>query len=266
MDTPLFALLLLAPTLGPLGCLLLWRRMAFFGDALSHACILGVGLSLMMQIEPLWGILGIALGIAFLLYFLEKQRDLAIDTIFAILSYTTLALGIILMSLRQGIHINVEDILFGDILAIDEESLWPLLALSIVSRGCFVYFRKSFILRSISSALSHIYDPKSKQAQIAFLGLLALGVAFSLTLIGALMLPALMILPAATARKLSVSPLQMIVWTIVISVLTSFIGLWISYTIDVPSSPAIVIVGALFLISTSIINKIRYERPVPSQP
>ncbi len=261
MTTPFFALLLLAPTLAPLGCMLLWRRMAFFGDALSHACILGVGLALLCKVAPIVGIIGIALAIAILLYLFEKQRDFAIDTVFAILSYTSLALGIILMSLNRGVHVNIEDLLFGDVLAIGERDLLPLGILGVVSVVCFVYFRRSFILQSISPELSQIYDKHHKLAQLVFLALLAVGVAFSLTLIGALMLPALMILPAAAARKLSHSPVSMILWTIGISILTSFIGLWISYTVDIPSSPSIVVMGGVMLVIVSTFNKIKHERP-----
>ena len=101
----------------PMGCLMVWQRLAFLSDTLGHAAVLGVGLGLLLQLEPIFGVLAVALVIVFSLSRVSSFNSALSETTLAIISHTGLAGGIILVGLLPGPAVNLEAILFGDLLA-----------------------------------------------------------------------------------------------------------------------------------------------------
>ena len=103
---------------GPLGCFVVWRRMAYFGDALAHSALLGVALGLMLSIHPLLGVLaaGVVLAVAFT--FLQKQQRFAADTVLGLLAHSALALGLVALGLMENLRVDLLGYLFGDVLAL----------------------------------------------------------------------------------------------------------------------------------------------------
>lgn len=257
-----FVLMTLAASLGvvlaaaPLGCFVVWQRIAYFGDAISHAAILGVGLALTFQFSVLLGVLIIALATAFAISW-PGQRLVATDTLLGVIATSSLALGMVLISLSGAPSTAITGYLFGDILGVtlgDVGFIW-LAALTIIGT---IYLRWSKLLVATASddlAFASGVDPRREKMLLA-IGL-ALLVAMGIKLVGALLIVAMLIIPAASARGLSHSPEAMVKTACFFGALASVIGLLFSLYADAPMGPSIVVAAMLIFVSVSTITKSR---------
>jgi len=139
-DFLLYALLAgvgVAAVAGPLGCFVVWRRMAYFGDTLAHSALLGVSLGVMLDINLNITVTAIPLIMAMFLVFLEQRGFLSLDTLLGILSHSALALGLVVISLLPDVRVDLMSLLFGDLLAVTQSDLWVIygVACSRISRG-----------------------------------------------------------------------------------------------------------------------------------
>jgi zinc transport system permease protein len=251
---PTLTLMALSLSLAPLGCFLVWRRLAFFGDGMSHACTFGIAIALFLKIHFLGGILLTAVLIAGILFLIETRQDLSTDTLFSLISYSFFAAGIVALSLIKSVHINIEDILFGDFLAIQGTDFLLGIAISIIAVIVLVHYWPILLLTCLSPDLATIMHPHAKRANVTFILATALVVAFGMYLIGALLLPALMILPAASARALSRGPKQMILLSLILSVVGCTLGICAAYVLNTPPSATMVLMSS-FIFSVSLMVK-----------
>jgi zinc transport system permease protein len=113
----------LAIIVGPLGCLIIWRQMAFFGDTLAHAALLGIALAILADLSPMIGVPFVTLATCVALLAAKHSQRLSSDTILAILAHSTLALGLVLIAISDGRAVNLNGLLFGDILAVNTTDL-----------------------------------------------------------------------------------------------------------------------------------------------
>jgi len=242
----------LALVVGPLGSVVVWRRMAYFGDTLSHASLLGVALAITADQMPMAGVGLIGISIAVLLFWLEKQRDLSTDTLLGILSHSALALGLIMLSLiqSQGFNINLMTYLFGDLLAVDLPDIALMYGSVVVILLVFSQVLSPLISISVNEDLARVDGVAVEKVRFVFMILLALVIAVALKVVGILLITALLIIPAATARLFSKSPKQMVLISVLIAILAVIIGLFSSLSWDLPAGPAIVVSAAfLFFVS-----------------
>ncbi|MFN7102245.1 MAG: metal ABC transporter permease, partial [Pseudorhizobium sp.] len=107
-----------AITAGPLGCFVVWRRMAYFGDTMAHSALLGVAISLLFDLNLLISVFAVAVAVSLLLLFLQKRQALSSDALLGILSHSTLAIGLVLVAFMSWVRIDLMAFLFGDILAV----------------------------------------------------------------------------------------------------------------------------------------------------
>ncbi len=256
--TALLAGIALALVAAPLGCIVVWRRMAYFGDTLAHAALLGVALSIAMQTLPLFGVSVIGITIATLLYWLEKQSDLSTDTLLGILSHSALAAGLIVVSVLQvnGHIINLMAYLFGDILAIDQSELVWMYAGVVIILLVFARMWPALLSLSVNEDLARIDGIHVDRYKFIFMLLLAMVIAVAINVVGILLITALLIIPAASARLFSRSPLQMMWISIVFAIIAVVAGLTGSLQWDVPTGPAIVVAASgLFFVSRAVMIK-----------
>ncbi len=237
----------LALVVGPLGSVVVWRRMAYFGDTLAHAALLGVALAVAADQLPIVGVGLIGVLIAALLFWLEKQRDLSTDTLLGILSHTALALGLIVLSViqAQGYNINLMSYLFGDLLAVDQSDLLLMYGSVFVILLIFSQILSPLISISVNEELARIDGISVEKIRFVFMILLALVIAVALKVVGILLITALLIIPAATARLFSKSPKQMVLMSVLMAVAAVFLGLYSSLSWDFPAGPAIVVSASL---------------------
>lgn len=250
----LFAGLSLAFVTGPLGCVIVWRRMAYFGDTLSHAALLGIAIAISVDVFPMFGVAVVGCLLASLLFFLERNKQLSTDTLLGILSHSALALGLIVLSVVQdsGKSINLMSYLFGDILAVNNDELLWMAGVVLLVLIIFSTLWRSLLSISAHEDMARVDGVNVEKTLFIFMVLLALVVAVAIKVVGILLITAMLIIPAACARLYSVSPIQMLVLSLVFSVLSVIAGLGSSLYMDLPTGPSIVMSAALiFFVSKS---------------
>ncbi len=245
---------LLALLTGPLGCLLVWRKMAFFGDALAHAALLGVALALFLQLPVTFAVMGI--GAVFAIVLLALQRsDLANDTLLGILSPTALSLGIIAINLLPGVRVDLTGYLFGDILAISHADILTLAIGVAVALLILARFWTQLLAVTVARDLAVVDGYPVARLELLLLLLTAMVIAAGVQMVGVLLITALLIIPAATARAFVHTPAQMALAASGISLVAVMGGLACSYVWDIPTSPAIVAAAASLFTISRLINR-----------
>ncbi len=247
----------LALLVGPLGSVVVWRRMAYFGDTLAHAALLGVALAIAADQLPMAGVGLMGIVIASILFWLEKQKNLSTDTLLGILSHSALALGLIVLSVLQlrGFNINLMTYLFGDLLAVNQLDLMIMAGSVFVILIVFSKILPSLISISVNEDLARVDGIAVEKVRFTFMILLAVVIAVALKVVGILLITALLIIPAATARLFSKSPKQMIVFSALIAMAAVVIGLSASLNWDFPTGPAIVVsASVLFFVSRMLLS------------
>lgn len=232
---------------GPLGCMVVWRRMAYFGDTLAHSALLGTAMGIAMDINPLWGALIIGLLISIFLVVFQRKPDISSDTLLGIMAHGALAMGLVLLALmqNQGMRIDLMAYLFGDILAVSwQDLIWMLVAVLVVL-FVFKLLWRSLLSIAVHEELARTEGVAVERVKIMFMLLVAVVVAIAMKVIGILLITALLIIPAATARRFSVSPEKMVMNAVFFGLIAVVFGLMSSMQWDSPVGPSIVVVAAL---------------------
>jgi zinc transport system permease protein len=247
----------LALVVGPLGSVVVWRRMAYFGDTLAHAALLGVALAVAAEQLPMAGVAVIGVLIAVLLFWLERLKDLSTDTLLGILSHSALALGLIVLSViqSQGLNINLMSYLFGDLLAVNSSDLVLMYANVVVILLVFSRLLSPLISISINEELARVDGVPVDRIRFIFMILLALVIAVALKVVGILLITALLIIPAATARLFSKSPKQMVLLSVLMAIIAVILGLYSSLNWDFPTGPAIVASASLLFFVSRVFSR-----------
>jgi len=240
----------------PLGCFVVWRRMAYFGDATAHAAILGIALSLALSISVFSGALVVALLMALTVNLLSG-RGYAMDTLLGVMAHSALAFGLVAVSFLSGIRIDLMAYLFGDILAVSRTDLaviWGGAALVVALIG----WRWSDLLTAtLNEDLAYASGIDPRREQLVLTLALAITVAVAIKVVGVLLIAALLIIPAAAARPLSRTPEGMAVVAAGIGSISALVGLRAAYVFDTPAGPSIVCVAALIFAGLSVVSSLR---------
>ncbi len=238
---------------GPLGCFVVWRRMAYLGEATSHAAILGVALSLAFSISIFSGTLLVALLVAFSISALAG-RGLAVDTTLGVIAHASLAVGLVAVSFLPGVRVDLSTYLFGDILAVGKSDL-VVIWLGCVVIGALLFWRwEALIVATLNEELARASGINPNTERMILTVALAVVVAIAIKVVGALLIVAMLIIPAATARSGARTPEAMAVLSVVVGVFATAGGLQASLQFDTPAGPSIVVVAAV-LFSLSLLRR-----------
>lgn len=246
----------LALVAGPLGCVVVWRRMAYFGDTLAHSALLGVALAISADVLPVVGVAIIGISIAGLLFWLEQNREFTTDTLLGILSHSALALGLIVISIaqEQGPGIDLMAYLFGDILAVGGRELAWIYGVALVILVLFSYLWRSLLSISVHEELARTDGVSVSRTRFIFMLLLALTIAVAIKVVGVLLITALLIIPAASARLFSNTPIQMVLLSVVFAIMSVVFGLGASLYWDVSTGPAIVVAASAAFFTSQLVR------------
>jgi len=240
----------LALVAGPLGCFVVWRRMAYFGDTMAHAALLGVALSFLMGINLTAGVFAVAALVAMALLLLQRRAGLSSDALLGILSHATLAVGLVLISFMSWVRIDLMGFLFGDILSVSRIDILVIYLGGGVLVALLAWFWRPLLAATVSPELAEAEGQRPEAMRVLLMVLMASVIAIAMKLVGVLLITSLLIIPAATARRLSATPEQMAVFAAILGALAVAGGLTGSRTWDTPSGPSIVVAAlVLFLIS-----------------
>jgi len=235
---------------GPLGCLVIWRRLSYFGDTLSHSALLGVTLAYAFSINITLSVFLISSIVAILLINLQKRTKLAGDSLLGLLAHSTLAIGLVLIGFLSSIRFDLMGLLFGDILAVTTEDITLVWIGGIIILGILYYIWKSIFSATVNYDLAAAEGMRPEISNFIFTLLLAAVIALSIKMIGALLITGLLLIPAAIARNLSNSPKQMIIISVLAGIASVVIGLFTSLELNTSSGPSIIVVSlALFVLS-----------------
>ncbi len=239
----------LAVVSAPLGCIVVWRRMAYVGETLAQASLLGVALGLALQIDLTLAVILAAVAAALILIASGQQRLLAMDSVLGLMHHATLALGIIAISLLKGPAVDLMSFLFGDVFAVTAaDLLWVMIGGTVVI-GVMVILWKPLLRLSLDPDLAAA-EGVNPLARAAFDILLAVTIAVAMKIVGVLLVMAFLIVPAAAARPLARTPEAMVGIAAVIGVAGVGLGLTASLLHDTPGGPSIVLaMTALALLS-----------------
>jgi zinc transport system permease protein len=244
----LLAGLLLSLMSGPLGSFIVWRRMAYFGDTLAHSALLGITLGFLFDIQLNLAIVLCAVFVALILASLQKQHIIPSDTLLGLMAHTTLAAGLVTLSLVDNVRIDINSYLFGDLLAVDRQDLITMAIGATVVLAVLSKMWRGLLAASVSEELAQVEGYPVARLRLLFMVMLAVVIAGAMKLVGVLLITALLIIPAAAARPFSKSPAQMAGLATVISMLAVAMGLGFSYQFDTPAGPSIVLTSALFFV------------------
>jgi zinc transport system permease protein len=240
---------------GPLGVFILWRRMAYFGDTLSHSAILGVALGLLLSININIGILISTLVVAGLLILSQRQKRLGSDTMLGIMSHSALAIGLVLISFVEGVRVDISAWLFGDILSVSWQDLGLIMTGASIVLVILIVIWKPLLSLTVHEELALVEGVNISLIGAIYTLLIAVLVAIAMKIIGALLITALLIIPAATARQFSRTPEQMALLAIVAGILSVLLGLSSSFLWDTPAGPAIVVSATVLFLVSQIVRK-----------
>ena len=229
---------------GPVGCFVVWRRMAYFGTALAHAVLLGVALGFLLDIEPIVAVFAICFLLAVCLLLLERQRVISVDALLGVLAHAAFAAGLVVVAFMERVRVDLIGYLFGDILSVGMVDLWLIFGTAAVVTAALAWQWHNLLAVALNQDLAAAEGVPVQRVRFLFLFLLAAVIAVGMKIVGMLLVVALVIVPAAAARRMAATPEQMAVASTAIGIASVVAGLFASLSWDIPAGPAIVLVAS----------------------
>lgn len=238
----------LAVVAGPLGCFIVWRRLAYFGDTLSHSALLGVALALLFEINITASVFVVSAVVSLSLLALRRRAPLSSDALLGLLAHTALAVGLVCLAFMTWVRVDLMGFLFGDILAVSRVDIAVIYGGGIVVLGVLAAIWNKLFAATVNRELAEAEGIDPNRVELIFMLLMSLTIAISMKIVGVLLITALLIVPAATARHVARGPEQMAVIAALAGAAAVVGGLFGSLRWDTPSGPSIVVAAALLFL------------------
>ncbi len=240
----------LAVIAGPLGCFVVWRRMAYFGDTMAHSALLGVAIAFLLDVSLMAGVFAVAVLVSLVLIALQNRNALPTDSLLGILSHSTLALGLVMVAFMTWVRVDLMGFLFGDILAVSRLDIAVIFGGGAIILGVLVFIWRSLLASTVSAELAQAEGLNPERSRFVFMLLMASVIAMAMKIVGILLITSLLIIPAATARRFAATPEQMAVYAALIGALAVTGGLFGSLQFDTPSGPSIVVAALVLFVAS----------------
>jgi zinc transport system permease protein len=231
----------LAIIAAPLGCIIVWRRMAYVGETLAQASLLGVALGLALNIDLTLSVIVAAVAAALLLTAFGRQKLLALDSVLGLMHHAALALGVIAIAMLKGPSIDLMSYLFGDVFAVTTADLWWVYGGGAAVLALTLWLWKPLVRLSLHEDLATAEGIDPRLFRGLFDVLLAVTIAVAMKIVGILLVMAFLVVPAVAARPLATTPERMVVIAALIAAFSVIAGLALSLYGDAPGGPAIVL-------------------------
>jgi len=245
---------------GPLGCFIVWRRMAYFGDTMAHAALLGVALGLLLHVPTSGAIVLVGVALAGMMTLLLRQGRWGSDTLLGIFSHTALALGLVALSLMETVRVDLMGYLFGDILAVTPENLMWVWGGGIIVLAVLVVLWRPMLSATVHADLAAAEGVPVQAMQFALMLLIAVVVAAAMNIVGILLVTSLLVIPAAAARPFVSTPGHMAVVASGIGSMAVVGGILASVQWDTPTGPSIVVTAFSLFMASLLIGAARRSR------
>jgi zinc transport system permease protein len=248
--------LLMITIAAPMGCLMVWQRLAFLSDTLGHAAVLGVGLGLWLQLHPMVGVLAVVVLIVVSLSRVVSFNNALSETTLAVISHSGLAAGLILLGTLPSQTISLESILFGDLLATTVTDLVLIFATVLILVFLLLQHWRSFVAVSVSREVAQAEGIEVRKVQFLMYLMIALLVAVMMKVMGVLLIAAVLVIPTSSARLISQSPEQMVLISALFGAASLGGGMLSSFQFDWQTGPAIVLSAAVLLFVTLVVKRL----------
>ncbi len=243
----------------PIGCFIVWRRMAFFGDTLAHSGLLGVALGILLGIDLTIGVIATTVALALALVGLQARRLISSDTLLGILSHAALSSGLIAASLITWVRFDLMTYLFGDILAVTRGDLYWIGGGGIAALALLAHLWRPLLAVTVHQDLAAAEGVPVMRTNLLFMLLIAFVIAVAMKIVGILLITSLLIIPAAAARRFASTPEQMAIIAAAFGLIAVTAGLFGSATFDTPSGPSIVVAATAVFAVTLMIPGVGYR-------
>ena len=233
---------------GPLGCFVIWRRLSFFGDTLSHSALLGVTLALSFDINIALSVFFVSSAVALVLLKLQKTTNLPCDALLGLLAHSSLAVGLAVISFLSFIRFDIMGLLFGDILAVAPNDIFIIWIGGVLILLVLKIIWKPLFASTVNYELAEAEGMNPARVNAIFTILMAAIIAISIKMVGLLLITGMLIIPAAMARNLSNNPVQIVVYSVIGGLLSVIVGLFASLELNSPSGPSIITAALVLFI------------------
>ncbi len=239
----------------PLGCFVVWRRMAYFGDATAHAAILGVALALATGLSVAAGALAAALAMGLAVGGLSGRGGWAVDTLLGVAAHSALALGLVAASMIGGVRVDLMAYLVGDVLSVSRADLAVIWGGGAAIWAVAWWRWDALLTATVDPDLAHAAGIDPRRERMVLIVALAVVVAAALKVVGVLLIAAMLVVPAAAARPLSRTPEGMLAGAAILGAAAALAGLAGAWVLDAPAGPSIVAAAAAGFAATSLLAR-----------
>lgn len=246
MLTIIITSILIGILFAPLGCVVLWKKYAYFGDGIAHSSILAGVISIIFDLNIF--IAGLILTFVFSYIIVKLQSLSSRNASIGLTSTTMLSLALILSYLFPT-NINIDSLLFGDLIAANDTDIIIVSSLLITVILFFTFSYKKLILTTLSQDIARTRKINVKLQEFIFLLLLAITILSTIKIVGALLVTSIILIPAMTSQIIAKSPISMILYAIIFALLFNVVGIILSIYIDLPFAPIIICSGAMIYLS-----------------
>ena len=250
----------IATVTGPLGCFVVWRKLAYFGDTLAHAALLGVTLSLLFSVNVTLAVFIVAIAVALLLLALQKRSSLSSDALLGMLSHGSLAIGLLALAFMTRVRLDLMGLLFGDLLAVTKTDIATIYVGGICVLAAIAWAWKPLFAITVNRDLAAAEGYNVAAYDILLMLMLAAVVAASIKIVGVMLITSLLIIPAGAARHISSGPVMMVICAAIVGGASVLGGLFASLKFNTPTGPSIVAVALTLFVLGLIIPFHRFTQ------
>jgi zinc transport system permease protein len=259
MKRALLGLLLVAPAAAAVGVPLVQHRMAFFSDAIGHSAFTGVALGLILGISPSWTVTAFGAAMAVAIVLVRGRTGLSPDTVTGVFFSAVVALGIAIISRERGLTRNLQAFLYGDPLAVTDAELAGMAALLLLVSAWLALFYNRILLLGIHEGFARTKGVPVRAVEISFALVVALVVTAAIRAVGILLVTALLVIPAASARNVARAAAPALWLSVGIALLSGVSGIVASWYLDTATGATVVLAAACCFALTALWRAARPE-------
>lgn len=227
---------------------------------MAHSALLGVALAFLLNLDLTLGVFVVAAVVSVALVLLQRWNTLSTDALLGILSHSTLAIGLVLVAFMSWVRIDLIGFLFGDILSVNVPDIIVIYVGGALVLAVLIAMWRPLLAATVNAELAEAEGMRPEVTRIVYMLLLAVVIAIAMKLVGVLLITSLLIIPAATARRLSATPEQMAILAALIGALAVTGGLFGSLSYDTPSGPSIVVMALILFLVAVVVPVERLRR------
>lgn len=233
------------------------RKNSMIGDGLSHVAFMTFALATILHVAPLYFSIPIVIIVSFLILRLNSSNKIHGDSMIALVSASSLAIGTFLISITKGVNIDINNYLFGSILGVDMVDVIVSIILTVIVLFLYLVFYNKIFAITFDETFSKSIGIKTNVYNAVFAILCSLVVVVGMRLMGSLLISSLIIFPALISMQIFKKFKSVVISSVIISVLTFILGLIVSYLFSTPTGATVVIVNIILFVVVKIISMLK---------